>query len=224
MSAATTRERIAGEARYLGRGIYDVAEVARLIRCRRGRVESWTRPGAHLSPLLTAELHNLFSFWDLVSVRVIAELVSRRVSRQHIAEGARHLAEELGTDRPFAHEHLATVGSGFFAEIGGAWVDAGLGGQRAFTSMVEPLLRPIAFNEAHMAAIWRPATGVWINPAVQAGAPCVDGTRVPTGLLAWLVAAGGDDPSAEIEQACDDYQLSQMQVQQAVDFELELAA
>ena len=131
--------------------------------------------------------------------------------------------DQLAFEGTFAGEALEAL-SDFFAEIGGAWVDAGLGGQRAFTNMIEPLLRPIAFNEAHMAAIWRPATGVWINPAVQAGAPCVDGTRVPTGLLAWLVATGGGDPSAEIEQACDDYQLSETQVQQAVDFELELAA
>lgn len=224
MAATVVRERGSGDTRYLGRGIYDVAEVARLIRCGRRRVESWTRSRARFPPLLTAELHGLFSFWDLVSVRVIAELVDRRVSRQHIAEGAKHLAKELGTDRPFAHEHLATVGSGFFAEIGGAWVDAGLGGQQAFTNMIEPLLRPIAFNEAHMAAIWRPTTGVWINPAVQAGAPCVDGTRVPTGLVAGLVATGDDDPEAEIERVCDDYQLSATQVQQAVDFEMELAA
>ncbi|MCY3910983.1 MAG: hypothetical protein OXF99_05685 [bacterium] len=62
---------------YLGRGIYDVAEVARLIRPTRGRVEWWTRAGADKVPLLSGELDGLFSFWDLLSLRVVGELVER---------------------------------------------------------------------------------------------------------------------------------------------------
>lgn len=54
---------------YLGRGIYDVAEVARLIRRTRGRVEGWTRAGAEKAPLLSGELDGLFSFWDLLRGR-----------------------------------------------------------------------------------------------------------------------------------------------------------
>ena len=140
-----------GTVSYLGRGIYDIAEVARLIRKPRGRVEGWTRSRSSRPPLLTGELAGLFSFWDLISLRVIGELIDRGVPRDAIATGAEHLARNLGTDRPFAHEKLATVGAGFFADITDGWENAGLGGQLAFQSTIEPLLEPITFNEESMA-------------------------------------------------------------------------
>lgn len=216
---------------YLGRGIYDVAEVARLLRKTRQRVEGWTRSGPRANPLLTGEFAGLFSFWDLMSLRVIAELLDRRVRRDHILYGAEHLARSLGTNRPFAHESLATVGAEFFAEVesGVGWENVGQGGQLAFQAVVVPLLEPIEFNDEGMAAIWRPRAEVWINPAVQAGEPCVDGTRVPTGLIAHLLPADDDDkvPSdEEIAEVSDDYRLSVAQVQAALAFEhsLRLAA
>lgn len=208
---------------YLGRGIYDIKEVARLIQSGRRRVEGWTRTEKNKLPLLSGELDGLFSFWDLLSLRVIAELTSRGVPRDHIARGARHLAESLGTDRPFAHEGLATVGVSFFADIAGEWEDAGLRGQLAFQGMIEPLLRPITFDDHRMASVWRPHPGVWINPAVQAGTPCVDGTRVPTQVLASFVDLDEPD-SDDLAQVCDDYRLSLDEVRAALDYELALVA
>jgi len=203
---------------YLGRGIYDVVEVARLIKRTRCRVEGWTRASADEAPLLPGELNGLFSFWDLLSLRVIGELLERGVPRNEIARGADNLAAELGTHRPFAHEGLATVGRGFFASIEN-WVNVGRGGQQAFQIVVEPLLEPITFNDSGMATIWRPHRCVWVNPDVQAGAPCVDGTRIPTGTLADLQGTG-----LEIEDLSDDYHLSPEQVQAAIAYETSLAA
>lgn len=203
---------------YLGRGIYDVAEVARLIKRTRRRVEGWTRAGAERAPLLLGELDGLFSFWDLLSLRVIGELVERGVPRGKIARGAEYLATELETHRPFAHKRLATVGQGFFADVG-SWVDVGMGGQQAFQIVIEPLLEPITFNEAGMAAIWRPHTSVWVNPEVQAGAPCVDGTRIPTQTLVDLHKGGLD-----VGDLTDDYLLSSEQVRDAIRYEDSLAA
>ena len=84
-------------------------------------------------------LTGLFSFWDLLSLRVIGELVERGVPRNEIARGAEYLATELETHRPFTHERLATVGQGFFADVG-SWVDVGMDGQQAFQIVIEPLL------------------------------------------------------------------------------------
>lgn len=208
---------------YLGRGIYDIAEVSRLIRKTRGRVEGWTRPRSGSPPLLTGELAGLFSFWDLISLRVIGELIDRGVPRDAIATGAEHLARRLDTDRPFAHKKLATVGAGFFADITDGWEDAGLGGQLAFQSTIEPLLEPITFNEASMAMIWRPGSCVWINPEVQAGAPCVDGTRIPTAQIAGLLDIDGL-VGGSVDMVCDDYKITVEQMQAALDYELSLAA
>ena len=212
-----------GAVSYLGRGIYDIKEVAHLLRRGTARVRGWTRPREDGPPLLTGELAGLFSFWDLLSLRVIAELTRRGVPRDHIARGAGHLAETLGTDRPFAHKGLATVGVGFFAEVAGDWQDAGMRGQLAFQDMIEPLLEPITFNDSNMASIWRPHEGVWINPAVQAGTPCVDGTRVPTHLLARLLDLYEPD-EGDLVEVCDDYRLATEQVRAALDYELALVA
>ena len=213
---------------YLGRGIYDVAEVARLLRRTRPRVEGWTRSGPGARPLLTGELAGLFSFWDLMSLRVIAELLDRGVKRDHIRTGAAYLAQRLETGRPFAHKSLATMGAGFFAEVepGIGWENVGQAGQLAFQDVVVPLLEPIEYDDADMAAIWRPRSGVWINPAVQAGVPCVDGTRVPTGLIARLLATDDEPTEDNLADVSGDYRLSVAQVRAALDFEqsLRLAA
>ncbi len=136
------------------------------------------------------------------------------------------MARSLGTNRPFAHESLATVGAEFFAEVesGVGWENVGQGGQLAFQAVVVPLLEPIEFNDEGMAAIWRPRAEVWINPAVQAGEPCVDGTRVPTGLIARLLPADDDKAPSdeEITEVSDDYRLSVAQVRAALGFELSL--
>ena len=212
-----------GAVLYLGRGIYDIHEVARLLHSGRARIEGWTRPREHRPPLLVGELGGLFSFWDLLSLRVIAELASRGVPREHIARGAEHLAQSLGTDCPFAHKGLATVGVRFLADAAGEREDAGLRGQLAFQGMIEPLLEPITFNDFDMASIWRPHNGVWINPAVQAGAPCVDGTRVPTHLLASLLGLEELD-EADLAEVCDDYRLTAEQVRAALHYEYVLVA
>ncbi|MDE0267505.1 MAG: hypothetical protein OXI96_00490 [Acidimicrobiaceae bacterium] len=77
---------------YPGRGIHGVNEVARLLRSGRARVEGWARPRKDKPPLLTGELAGLFSFWDLLSLRVFAELTRRGVHRDHIARNTEHLA------------------------------------------------------------------------------------------------------------------------------------
>ncbi|MCY4102478.1 MAG: DUF433 domain-containing protein [bacterium] len=222
MPAVATPEASTGDS-YLGRGIYDVAEVARLLRRTRQRVEGWTRSDRRANPLLTGELAGLFSFWDLMSLRVIAVLLDRGVGRDHIRNGATYLARRLGTDRPFAHKSLATMGAGFFAEVepGEGWENVRQGGQLAFQAVVVPLLEPIEFNDEGMAAIWRPRAEVWINPAVQAGEPCVNGTRVPTGLIARLLSAEDDRAPSdeEIAEVSDDYRLSVAQVRAALGFE-----
>jgi len=207
----------------LGRGIYDIKEMARLLRQGRLRVEGWTHSRGSSPALLTPELAGLFSFWDLISARVVAELIQRGVPRSDIYRGAQHLAQTLDTDRPFAHQRLATVGIGFFADVEGDWQDAGQRGQLAFPDVIRPLLEPITFDDSQMAAIWRPHPGVWINPNVQAGAPCVDGTRVPTLLLVSLIDSDKPDTD-ELQAVGDDYQLTAAQVRTALDYELALAA
>ena len=118
-------------------------------------------------------------------------------------------------DRPFAHKGLTTVGMGFYVEVAGDWEDASLRGRLAFQRMVDPLIKPVTFNNSDMASIWRPHEGVWLNAAVQAGTPCVEGARVPTQLLAVLL---GPEASYEgdLLEVCADDQFATEQVRAAI--------
>lgn len=206
---------------FLGSGIYDVVEVAWLIGRDPSTVSRWTSrrsPTAFLKP----SLGGLFSFHDLISLYVISELLKRGVKRKAIIAGGEYMSRKLGTERPYAHEHLATVGGAFFAEIAEEWLDVGKGGQGAFPEIVEPLLKPIDFGTNGLAVLWRPAPGVALDPAVQSGSPCVEGTRVPTDLLAALGPSeteDGDLDSREIELLADDYQLSIAEVEAAISYQ-----
>jgi uncharacterized protein (DUF433 family) len=209
----------------LGLGIYDVVEVAELIHRAPLTVARWTTRSRQSKSFLEPRSDGVFVFHDLISLYVISELLRRGVKRTAILAGRDYLTRSLETEYPFAHRRLATVGDAFFAEIHGDWIDAGKWGQAAFKEIVEPLVRPIDFGSNELASVWRPARLVWINPRIQAGTPCVEGTRVPTRQLADLVTAKAlSDRAEEYEEVADDYALTVEQVQAAIEFERGLAA
>ncbi len=156
----------------------------------------------------------IISFLDLISLWVISELISRGVSKREIRAGGEYVAQKVGTDYPFAHRNLATAGTGFFGKMT-TWVELGKRGQGSFQAGIEGLLNPIEFGSDLHASIWRPANGVWINPEVQAGAPCIEGTRVPTKDVADLEAVG-----EHLECIADDLNLNIAQVRAALRYEL----
>jgi uncharacterized protein (DUF433 family) len=164
---------------------------------------------------------DLFTFVDLVSLLVMSELYKRGVSTDDLRAGGAFLVRELQTERPFAHETLATVGSEFYARLDaggvGAWYNAGRGGQGAFESIILPVLRPIEYGSDSMASLWRPHDRVWINPKVQAGTPCVDATRIPTAALADMASAEDD-----LEDLADDYEIDIADIRAAIGYEKEL--
>jgi uncharacterized protein (DUF433 family) len=201
----------------LGRGIYDPTEAARLVRVHPETLARWT---TGKSPLVEPAFEKFFDFEDLVSLLVIAELWRRRVPTAEIRGGVNVLARELGVTRPLAHidapMRLATVGKAFFAKFG-EWEDAGKGFQLAFQPMIEPVLRPLEYDDDGMARLWRPLNLVTATPAVQAGTPCIETTRVPTSTVDGLVDVGED-----IEDIAFDLDLEIEQIEAALRFEAAL--
>ncbi|MGH9269952.1 MAG: DUF433 domain-containing protein [Ilumatobacteraceae bacterium] len=201
----------------MGRGIYDPTEAARLVRVHPDTLARWT---TGRRPLVVPAFERFFDFEDLVSRLVIAELSRRHVETSEIRRGIEVLAEELGVDRPLAHvdapKRLATVGRSFFADIG-EWADAGKGFQLAFQPMIEPVLRPLEYDTSGFAHLWRPLPLVTAAPAVQAGTPCIEATRVPTRTVDGLVRVGED-----IEEIAFDLDLEIEQIEAALRFEAAL--
>lgn len=198
----------------LGRGIYDPSEAARLLRVHPETLARWT-VGKHA--LVTPAFDRFFDFEDLVSLLIISELWHRKVQTDEIRDGIKMLQAELGVARPLAHidapSRLATVGRSFFANVG-EWADAGKGFQLAFQPMIEPVLRPLEYGADGMAELWRPIEHVTAAPAVQAGTPCVEATRVPTATVAGLASAGED-----LDDVAFDLDLEPEQIEAAIRFE-----
>lgn len=194
----------------LGKGIYDLVEAARLVGRDPETIARWTRGKQPLYPIAKTRF---LSFLDVISLLVVSELVERHVPRKEIRAGAAYLSKTLDTEYPFAHEELATAGAAFFGKLG-SWVDVGKGGQGAFEIAVRAYLKPIEYGTDRLAAVWRPRAGIWLNPSVQAGAPCIEGTRVPTRVIAELVEADED-----IEDIAEDLNLEMSEVEAALEYE-----
>lgn len=198
----------------IGRGIYDPTEVARLVRVHPDTITRWTT-GKH--PLVAPSFESFFDFEDLVSLLVVAQLWRRQVPSDEILRGIEGLAQELGVERPLAHEEaparLATVGRAFFANFG-EWADVGKGFQLAFIPMIAPVLKPLEYDSDGLANLWRPLDQVTAAPTVQAGTPCVEGTRIPTATIDGLMRVGED-----IDDIAFDFDIEVEQIKAALQFE-----
>ncbi len=208
--AMSTARGVYASTKLLGRGIYDLVEAARMIRRDPYTVARWTQ-GEH--PLHVVPNSPRFTFLDVISLYVISELRRRNVSMEDIRKGGEYLAEKRHIPYPFAHQQLATAGRAFLGNVG-EWRDVGKRGQGTFEIIIQDVLRPIEFGSDELAAVWRPAEGVWVNPLIQAGAPCIDGTRVPTRLISDLAAVG-----ERLSDISEDLALDISQLKAAVDYE-----
>ena len=207
-------------------GIYDVPEAARYLRASSHgavvypvssrKMINWIHRGI-ATPALAAvpgrEL--LIEFEDLISMRVIAALRAASVSWPAIRQAEQWLRRETQSERPFATETLWTGQRQIFVEWRKQLVAASSAGQLAFDLLMDYLLpvNDLMFSEeTHMATSWEPSNGVVLEPAIQFGAPCIKGTRIPTRTVAGMIEAGDspeyvarafDQPIEAIEEACE---------------------
>lgn len=174
-------------ATMLNQGVYDATEAALLLGRTPAQVVRWASAAGGLEPIVTPSFERAFSFADLVSLRVAAQLNDAGVSDQELRRGLALLRRRYGVDRPLADRavlrRLATSGSSFIADLDEGWVDIGRGGQGVFDEVAQLYLRRVQFDDAGQPTIWRPAERVVLDPRVQAGAPCIEGTRVPTATI-----------------------------------------
>ena len=203
-----------GPDSHLGQGIYDLVEAARIIKRSPDTIGGWTKGEPPLHPVAH---DRILSFRDLISLWVISELFKRGVPKRHIRSGRDYVAKQAETKHPFAHRHLAAVGAGFFSKLDRSedWVDAGKGGQGSFQMVIQNLIQPIEYRPDLHAAKWRPMRGILLDPAIQAGAPCIEGTRIPTTLVFKLNKAGEHK-----EDIAEDLRLDVAQVSTALEYEL----
>jgi uncharacterized protein (DUF433 family) len=207
--------------RILNRGLYEVPEASRFVGEPPERIARWARPSSSgLAALVSPSFERAFSFIDLVSLRVVAELKQRRVTDNDLRRGLAVLRKHFETDHPLALKRvldvLATSGTALLADLGDGWMDVGRGRQGVFETVVDLYLRHISFGADGLPERWQPADRVVLDPRVQAGSPCVIGTRVPTSTIADLLES--EDP----EDVALDFDIDVTDVLAAADFERRL--
>jgi uncharacterized protein (DUF433 family) len=177
----------------LGDGIYTFPQAAAILaRPTRNlttrRLRYWMTSG--LAPAsYSIGQHPLLTFYDLISLEVVARFTEDGWSVQGVRRIEEELREEFGRPRPFAYKAFYTDGRSVWAKVSKndqimteliskhrdrrhkslAWADA-----------VETFADEIRFEGTDQAAsAWQLSPWVEINPQIQFGAPVVRGTRVP---------------------------------------------
>lgn len=207
----------------IGRGIYDAPEIARLTGVPSRQVGRWAGPASIGGGLLLPTDRGLLTFWDLITARVTGMLLDGGAQLRKIRDARDHLRSEIDFDWPLAHyaglRRLGVSGQNVWVkDDDGAWSDASLGGQRPFDEMAEPWVARVEFDRLGPASAWRPFDGVVLDPQVQAGSPCVDGTRLTTRFLADLHSQG-----ESVEDLAWAYELDPDLVDRAVKYEERLS-
>ncbi|MFH1638876.1 MAG: DUF433 domain-containing protein [Chloroflexota bacterium] len=182
----------------------------------------WIRIGLSSPELTNVPGRQLIiSFEDLISMRVVSILRALGVKWSKIHHAESWLREKTGYPRPFAIERVWTETSDVFAEFHEGFIAASRGGQLAFTALVEQYLisvQDMIFAQYNggikVADSWRPHEDVLINPRIQFGEPCVEGTRIRTRIINELLM-GGDT----IFYLMRSFDLSESQISHAVEWE-----
>jgi uncharacterized protein (DUF433 family) len=209
--------------RDLGQGFYSLGDL-RLYVAYSGvpsdadHVLNWLT--AVLNPVPRQPRNPDHSFSDLVSLFVVRELLRKGVRPWRITSAERYLREKWRTDRPFVSDEIQTDGCNVFVDeepVSGQIEAADLHGQQAMLELVKDRLTHVHYNDG-AAAYWTPREFVLVDPRVQFGEPVVEGTRVPTGVVADVALNMGPDGAAQ------QLGVSSKAARAAISFEKRLAA
>lgn len=137
-------------------------------------------------------------FGELISVRMIAILRSYGIAWNRIKTAHDYIQVETGVRYPFATKTFWTDDSDhpahLYAMVDDQLVAADRFGQRFFKELRKRKIVTVGMLTFHedRALAWNPHDDVVINPRIQGGVPCVQGTRVPTSVLFAAFDAGYD--------------------------------
>ena len=212
-----------GMGRLAGLGIYDAREIAFLLGTKIETIVRWAMPDQRgLPPVVQPYSESYFTFEDLISFAVALNLRQRGVVEKDLRNGVEALRRQIDMSRPLANqvvlEKIATSGSSFLLKYGDEWIDLGRGGQGTFKSVIHVYLRGVSFNQVGIAHKWNATVGVVIDPSIQAGSPCIDGTRILTSTILELLE---DESLGDI---AEEFDLTTEQVEAARDFEVNLSS
>lgn len=211
----------------LGNGVYSLAEVARYTKLRPNRVRSWFlgesassgRPSLFDADYSRVDSALALSFHDLIDALVAGQLRERGVSLALIRRAYERLQDDFATEHPFCHRELYTHGRRIFVSVANetgeeAFSDA-VSRQNEIAEVMKPYLDRIDYSDAtKLAARWRIAEGVVIDPAINFGKPVI----VDTNISAWVLANGYRANDGDAALVATLYGVSESDVRNAAAF------
>jgi hypothetical protein len=218
-------------SKLVGIGLYTVVDASRLSGIAAPKLIRWlngyVRGGREYPPLWTSQIdlgdgHVYLGFRDLMEARIADQFVRLGIPALHIRQAILQAREVLGAERPLSTNRFRTDGRTIFLRI----VEQDHEGrermqllnlfrqQYEFTSIVDPILKNIAFDQQGLPAAWWPAGAakkILIDPARSFGQPIDSESSVPVAILAnagklhGVIAAAKsyDVPKASIRRAME---------------------
>lgn len=154
----------------------------------------WTRDGLAGGYLIGIHNKRIYiNFRDLISLRAIAAMRANGMSHKEIMIAEQVLRRYYGHDYPFATMEFWTLPpKDVLIRESGILLSASRHLQAAMEFFEEYMCpyHNLSFDIFSISASWRPYDNVLLDPKIQYGEPCIEGTRVPTQVLYSLHRAG----------------------------------
>jgi uncharacterized protein (DUF433 family) len=218
---------------------YSIGDVAGYLRIPAATIRSWT-VGLHypvadgerfFRPLIPIadRKPRLLSFTNLVEVHVLRAIRNHhQIQLDKVRTALDFINQELQVPHPLAHEQFRTDGADLFIERYGKLINASKQGQVALKDSLNTHLERIEPDDSGLAIRLYPFTRsheennprfVVIDPRIAFGRLVIDGTGIPTRLLAERYRAGDS-----IDDLADDYECDRPLIEEAIRCELPAAA
>ena len=220
------------EYEYIGRGVYSVAEAARLTGVPSSTIRRWTRGYTYRGNIIPPVFHGvneegipILRFVDLMEVRVLDGFRKAGVSWPTMRLMAYQAAEKLGHSHPFSRRSFRTDGRQILLDTGNQILVNLINDEQSFKRIVEPFLSDsiLDYSASEAPKRWYPMgrnRTVVIDPARSFGAPICSPSGVRTSLLYKGYKAEGED----LQAVSWWYNTTDVEVSDAIEYEERLAA
>jgi uncharacterized protein (DUF433 family) len=218
-----------------------VPDAARLTGVSTWRIRRWLRgyrfrtksKQYHSRPLWHGQLDPIggslaLGFLDLIEIRFVDAFLRAGVSWIMLRKAHERGVEMFGNSHPFCTNRFATDGRQIFVELQQRTGDPSLldiiNNQHVFAQITRPFLKELEFSSGSADIIlrWRPSTTnrlVMLDPTRNFGRPIVAQHGVPTEIL-----ASAFDACHSSQEVIHWYEVTEAEVDDAVEFEKKLAA
>ncbi len=218
---------------------YGLSEASRYLSVREATLKSWvlgrnyTAQGKKRFALplihLPSDDTSRLSFMNLVEAHVLNAIRKKhQIPFPRIRKAVDYLEKELQSKHPLADERLKTDDIDLFIEQFGTLINVSRGGQLAIRELLDLYLRRIEHDADGLARRIYPFTRkvgqddprfIVIDPYIGFGKPIVKDSGVPTHVIGERYKAGDS-----IEALAEDYELTPLQIQEAIRYEFSPAA